>query len=72
MDIKDLFEETKIKSSLSLFGIGFAVLLLALIMIFGPFGGLGVALGIPTLIVGLAGSIVGGTASGCLYLDWVQ
>ncbi len=71
IDIKDLFETTKIKSSLYLFGIGFGVMFLAMIMIFGPFGGIGIAIGIPTFIVGLIGAILGGGASAGLYMDWV-
>ena len=70
MEINDLLDNTKIKSSLFLFGVSFAILCLGVLMM--SWSGVFIALGIIIGILGLVGSCIGGGASAGLYMDWVS
>jgi len=61
-----------LKECILVFGTSFSILLSGLILIFGSFGGIGIALGIPVALVGLVNSIFTGAITGYLYYCWLE
>lgn len=65
-----MFDDKKMKVALWILGTSFIVLLLGMIMIFGSFGAIGIGMGIPTVLISLAGSIFGAVSAALLCMDW--
>jgi len=67
-----MLKKSQIKTCLAIFGIGFSVFLVSMVMIFGSFGGIGIALGIPIALVSLITAITGGVSTVCFFDKWMD